>query len=130
MSRFAREEVTVSLSGDGGDELFFGYERPRSLLRDGELFRFPRPVRMAAWALGRAGVGPRRSDAVVHPRPRRVLLRRQLPHLEDDTLRLAPSAPPPPADFALYRFERFRDMRDLAELLAATPSSTASSSAG
>jgi len=114
VSRFAREEVTVSLSGDGGDELFFGYERPRSLLRDGELFRFPRPVRMAAWALGRAGAGPRRSDAVVHRDPGAYYLDVNARISADDAARLAPHAPPPPADFALYRFERFRGLRDLA----------------
>ncbi len=41
VSKFAKTKLTVSLSGDGGDELFFGYERFQSLLKNISILKFP-----------------------------------------------------------------------------------------
>lgn len=57
LSRFTRRHVTVALGGDGGDELFAGYDTFRGL-RQAEAYRrfVPRPVHAAIQAL--AGLMP------------------------------------------------------------------------
>jgi len=45
LSEMTRQTVTVALSGDGGDELFAGYDRYRAVRFGMAIDRLPRPVR-------------------------------------------------------------------------------------
>lgn len=64
VSQLARQHVTVSLSGDAGDELFCGYNRYQMTARLwGKLQRVPKPLRHAA-AVAITAVPPSRWDSL------------------------------------------------------------------
>ncbi len=66
VSQLARQQVTVSLSGDAGDELFCGYNRYQMTARLWhKLARVPVPLR-AAIARAITAVSPARWDSLAH----------------------------------------------------------------
>lgn len=97
VSRLARDSVTVSLSGDGGDELFQGYSRYGLAARIwGKVGRIPAPLRraMAAGLRGAPAATLENLQARLLPTHRRIA------HLADRLPKLAtPLAASGPVDF-------------------------------
>ncbi|HVO31340.1 MAG TPA: asparagine synthase (glutamine-hydrolyzing), partial [bacterium] len=116
VSKLARERVTVALSGDGGDELFFGYERPASLLRNAGDWRLPWLARRLKVAIGSrfASFGAPPSGAIAHRSPGAYYFAVNSRFAEADVRMVAPGLAGLPEDFHLYDPPPFRDPLALA----------------
>ncbi len=86
VSRIARAAVTVSLSGDAGDELFAGYER---YVRSAQLARLPAALRRVGGALLRAAA-PARAGVLAEVAQKALPRRLRFAHAAEKLAKLAP----------------------------------------